>query len=162
MQDHETLIAKLFRLTKKNGVLAIQVPMNQNAPLHQALLRVAKSEEWGRFTAECDSLMNYRSATYYYDILAKLTNSFDVWETTYIHILDNHRALIDWYRSTGMRLYLNTLPDETARAQFEEDVLEICKREYPLQQNGKILYPFTRAFFTAYHVPDRGEHDYRG
>jgi trans-aconitate 2-methyltransferase len=136
--------------------------MNQNAPLHQALLRVAKSEEWGRFTAECDSLMNYRSATYYYDILAKLTNSFDVWETTYIHILDNHRALIDWYRSTGMRLYLNTLPDETARAQFEEDVLEICKREYPLQQNGKILYPFTRAFFTAYHVPDRGEHDYRG
>jgi len=150
LPDHEALIPRLFGLTNKTGVLAIQVPMNQNAPLHQALLRVAKSEKWGRFTADCDRSMNYRSASYYYDILSNLTNSFAVWETTYVHVLDNHRALIEWNKSTGMRPYLNALPDDTARAQFEEDVLEICKKEYPVQRNGKILYPFARAFLTAH------------
>jgi len=71
-------------------------------------------------------------------------------KTTYIHVLDNHRALIEWYKSTGMRLYLNALPNDSARTQFEEDVLDICKKEYKIQENGKILYPFSRVFFVAY------------
>jgi trans-aconitate 2-methyltransferase len=148
--NHETLIPKLFKHVNKDGALAVQVPANQNEPLHQALLTVSKSAKWKEYTGNCDQLMNYRSSEYYYAILSRLTQSFELWETTYIHVLDNHRALIEWYKSTGMRLYLNALPNDSARTQFEEDVLDICKREYEIQENGKILYPFSRVFFVAY------------
>jgi trans-aconitate 2-methyltransferase len=148
--NHETLVPNLFRLVNKGGALAVQVPANQNAPLHQALLSVSKSAKWKEYTGNCDQLMNYRSSEYYYTILSRLTQSFELWETTYIHVLDNHQALIEWYKSTGMRLYLSALPNDSARAQFEEDVLDICKREYEVRGNGKILYPFSRVFFVAY------------
>jgi trans-aconitate 2-methyltransferase len=148
--NHETLIPKLFKHVNKDGALAVQVPANQNEPLHQALLTVSKSAKWKEYTGNCDQLMNYRSSEYYYAILSRLTQSFELWETTYIHVLDNHRALIEWYKSTGMRLYLNALPNDSARTQFEEDVLDICKKEYKIQENGKILYPFSRVFFVAY------------
>jgi trans-aconitate 2-methyltransferase len=149
LPDHESLIPKLFTLISLGGVLAVQAPMNQNAPLHRALLRVAQSDRWRKFTGDCDCLVNYQSASYYYQILDALTSNFDLWETTYIHVLENHRGLIEWYKSTGMRPYLSALPDAAARSQFEDEVLEICKREYPVQRNGKVLYPFSRAFFIA-------------
>jgi trans-aconitate methyltransferase len=45
---------------------------------------------------------------------------------------------------------LKALPDDFARAQFEEDVLRKCRRHYPMQSDGKVLYPFHRIFFVAY------------
>ena len=148
--NHETLIPRLFRHVNKGGAFAVQVPANQHEPLHQALLTVSKSAKWKEYTGNCDLLMNYQSPAYYYAILSRLTLTFDLWETTYIHVLDNHQALLEWYKSTGMRLYLSALPDDSTRAQFEKDVLDICKREYKVQENGKILYPFSRVFFVVY------------
>jgi len=36
--NHETLIPKLFKHVNKDGALAVQVPANQNEPLHQRFL----------------------------------------------------------------------------------------------------------------------------
>jgi trans-aconitate 2-methyltransferase len=150
LKRHETLIPQLFHLTNQSGALAVQVPANQNSPLHQALLCVAKSKRWNKYTGSCDQALNYRSAAYYYGIISKISRRVELWETTYIHVLDGHQALLEWYKSTGMRPYLNALPDDAARAQFEDEVLTICKKEYSVRQNGKVLYPFSRVFFIAY------------
>jgi trans-aconitate 2-methyltransferase len=150
IQDHEKLISRLYSFLKTGGALAVQVPANNESPLHNSLRTVSKDDRWSKFTGDCDGLLNYQSASYYYDILVSLSSKIDLWETTYYHILSHHQALIEWYRSTGMRPFLERLPDDYCRMQFEDEVLNGCRESYKVQKDGKMLYPFNRIFFIAY------------
>ncbi len=147
--DHQTLIPRLFSYLRPGGALAVQLPENQNAPLHRALIDVSRRAEWKALTDGCAELIVYHPPEFYYGILSVLTRRFQLWETTYYHALQNHQSLIDWYSSTGMKTYLGRLPDDVSRDSFRAQVLEECRAAYPLQKDGRILYPFNRLFFTA-------------
>ena len=148
--DHERLIPRLFRLVNRGGSLAVQVPANHGSPLHQALVTVSRSPQLRAFTTGREGLLHYHEAEYYYDILSPMADVVDLWETSYYHILSSHQDLVEWYKATGMRPFLASLPDEEAREQFQKEVLAAAKDAYPIQKNGKILYPFKRTFFIAY------------
>jgi trans-aconitate 2-methyltransferase len=148
--NHERLIPKVFSLVKAEGVLAVQLPANQEAPLHLALLEVARRKEWKDLTSGCEDLIVYRSPGFYYDILSPISPGVFFWKTTYYHVLADHQGLIDWYSSTGMKTYLERLPGETQKESFRTQVLEACRDSYPAQKDGRILYPFDRLFFIAY------------
>ena len=153
VQDHERLIPRLYRFLKPGGALAVQIPANKESPIHRSLLEVSRDSRWSQFTGDCDQRLNYQSAPYYYDILVNLSSRIDLWETTYYHILSDYQALIEWYRSTGMRPFLERLPDDRCRRQFEDEVLNGCRESYQVQKDGKLLYPFQRIFFIAYKSP---------
>lgn len=148
--NHERLIPKVFSLVRRGGALAVQLPANQDAPLHRALLEVARRTEWKDLTSGCEDLIVYHSPAFYYDILSLLSPRVFLWKTSYIHILENHKGLIDWYSSTGMKTYLERLPGEQQKESFRNQVLEACRDSYPVQKDGRILYPFERLFFIAY------------
>ena len=148
--DHERLVPRLFGLLKPGGALAVQVPANAGSPLHRSLVRTADDPRWRRFTAGCASRLVYHEPSFYYEMLCGLAERVEVWETTYHHALANHRALVEWYRGTGMRPCLERLPDDASRRAFEDAVLEGCRADYPVQPDGRVVYPFTRLFFTAY------------
>jgi trans-aconitate 2-methyltransferase len=148
--DHEHLVPRLFGFVNPRGALAVQVPANADSPLHRALVRVAEDERWSRFTTGCASRLVYHESSFYYGLLCGITERLDVWETTYHHALADHRALVEWYKGTGMRPCLERLPDDASRRAFEEAVLEECRADYPVQPDGRIIYPFKRSFFIAY------------
>jgi trans-aconitate 2-methyltransferase len=148
--NHEILIPNLFKLVHNKGALAVQIPANNESPLHKALISVSLSDNWYRYTKGCDKLLNYQSSDYYYNLLTPLASEIELWETSYYHILPSHLGLIEWYRSTGMRPFLDRLPDEDSKIKFEQDVLEGCKDNYRIQNSGEILFPFKRIFFIAY------------
>jgi trans-aconitate 2-methyltransferase len=148
--DHERLIPKLFSLVRPAGALAVQLPANQESPLHRALLAVSAREEWKGLTSGCEDKIVYQRPDFYYDILSALTPQIHLWKTTYFHVLKNHQGLIDWYSSTGMKTYLERLPDEEQKASFRKQVLEACRDSYLERKDQRILYPFGRLFFIAY------------
>jgi trans-aconitate 2-methyltransferase len=148
--DHEALIPRLFGWVRAGGAFAVQLPANQEAPLHRALIRVSRRGEWKALTKGCAGLIVYRSPEFYYGILSGLTPVIHLWKTVYYHVLENHQGLIDWYSSTGMKTYLDRLPEESQKQAFRAQVLEECRASYPLQRDGRILYPFERLFFVAY------------
>ncbi len=150
MQDHESLIAKLYSIVKPNGALAVQVPADQDTPVRRSLMAVSSSEKWSEYTSGCERLINYRTAEYYYDILSNIAGRFDLWQTVYYHVMDSRRGVIEWYKGTAMRPFLEKLPDEAGRREFEEDVFAGCKDGYEARKDGKVLYPFRRTFFIAY------------
>lgn len=149
MPHHDQLIARFWSWLAPGGVLAVQIPANRESSLHLAMQEVAARPEWGEFTAKVGNVIEYHEPEYYYAILDKLSRHVQIWESTYWHVLDDHAALIDWYRATGMRPYLTAMPDPATRQRFENQVLKTAKAGYPVQPNGKILYPFRRIFFTA-------------
>jgi trans-aconitate 2-methyltransferase len=48
-----------------------------------------------------------------------------------------------------MKPFLESLPADDDREEFLQAVLTESKEHYPLQSDGRILYPFKRLFFTA-------------
>jgi trans-aconitate 2-methyltransferase len=152
MPNHKVLLKQLFDLVRDTGVLAVQVPANNESPLHRALVAVSARPEWKERTAGCSSQIVYHDESFYYNILSLLTARLEIWRTTYLHIMGNHQDLIEWYSSTGMKTYLSRLGTDEERQRFKNEVLELCKPQYPVQNNGNIIFAFERLFFTAWKV----------
>lgn len=150
LPHHETLIPKLFDLVNNNGALAVQIPKFKKMPINIAIESVANNDQWKNYTKGCDELFTFNNLNGYFDIISESTSKVELWETHYYHILDSQEALIDFCRTTGMKPYLDRLPTNELKWQFERDVLVECKKCYTVQSNGKVLFPFERMFFVAY------------
>lgn len=151
--DHERLLPALLALTRPGGVLAFQIPMQYEEPIHRIISAMIRSRRWKTALGGL-TLFHHLGKRGYVDLLAAMTADFDVWETTYYHILPSHADIIEWYRGTGLRPYLAALP-ETERTAFTEAVYRAVVRHYPPLRDGRILFPFPRFFATAKAGPKR-------
>jgi trans-aconitate 2-methyltransferase len=147
---HEELLPRLARGVKRGGALAAQIPLFEAMPIHAAIEAVAGRPEWRPYTAGCAGLFTFGESGFYYDVLAGLMAKVEMWETLYVHVLDSYEALLDFCRSAALRPYLEALPSEEARETFEEELLAECGRRYPLQADGRLLFPFDRLFIVGY------------
>jgi trans-aconitate 2-methyltransferase len=86
----------------------------------------------------------------YYDTLQSEALHIDLWETTYYHIVAGPEAVLEWFRGTGLRPFLEALSADDDRRRFESMLLERYADSYPRRPNGKVLFPFRRLFFVAY------------
>lgn len=148
--NHQGLIKSLFGILENNGALAVQIPMFKNMPLGNSIGRIANTSKWNKYLKGCDDLFTYHDYNFYYDVLCKYSDNIDMWETSYIHTMASHNAILEWIRSTGLKPYLEKLENDEMKNEFEKDILNEIKIMYPLQINGKVLFPFIRLFFIAY------------
>ena len=148
MPDHRNLLKNLLNLLNSNGVLAVQIPMNYNEPVHKAIGELVSTEKWKEYFTET-RVFHTLSQGEYYDLLSEISGEFSIWETVYYHVMKSHNDILEWYRGTGLRPYLSVLPDEK-KAEFESDMLQILVRRYPRQKNGDIIFRFPRFFFIAH------------
>jgi len=149
MSEQETLLPKLFGLLNRGGVLAVQVPCTEHMPIHTELEKLATTVQWEARFADMASSYSTHQADFYYDTLCNLTADIDLWETRYFHIMNTLADIVKWYSGSGLRPYLDCLPDLPSRTGFLKAYENLLKRDYPVQANGKILFPFTRIFFIA-------------
>ena len=148
--DHEKLIPHLLALAAPTGVLAVQLPQNQFSTLHKSLYRIADLDEFRHYTQASKTILNYQTSEYYYNLISGLVKKLYMWETTYLHILESHADLVNWYKSTGMRPFLENLPNEELKNRMLEKLLAECKEKYKLQEDGSVIFPFKRIFFIGY------------
>lgn len=145
--DHERLLADMMALLRPGGVLAIQIPMQYEEPIHRIISNMVRSDRWHVALGQL-RLFHHLSRNGYVEVLTALAADFDVWETTYYHILASHKDIIEWYRGTGLRPYLAAL-SEADRAAFTKAVFHEVVRHYPPLRDGRILFKFPRFFATA-------------
>lgn len=145
--QHETLIPGLMERLTSGGVLAVQMPMNDDEPFYRIIREVTEDAKWGFRGVELETNATCTPAEYF-DLLSGCASSFDMWECKYYHRLPDHRALIEWVRGTRLRPYLARL-DEDGRAALEDELLARAAEAYPLTRSGEVLFGFRRFFFTA-------------
>lgn len=143
--DHRRILGELMSMLREGGELAVQIPVNHNEPIEQVIAEAAASDRWYAHFPH-DGVYHTLTTGEYYDILSSAASSVDIWQTTYYHVMPSHEAIMDWYRSTGLRPYLNVLSDEE-KAEFGAEVLAGLRKEYPVQADGCVLFPFPRLFF---------------
>jgi trans-aconitate 2-methyltransferase len=150
LPDHAILFPHLMAQLTPAGLLAVQMPYHYESPLHQVVLEVANAVSWRHRMEAPRTALTKEPPSLYYDVLQPLTSHLDLWETEYFHILDSPQSIVDWYRGTGLRPFLEALETEEQKQQFERMVLHGYTRAYPRQKDGRVLFPFRRLFIVAH------------
>jgi trans-aconitate 2-methyltransferase len=153
--EHATLYPRLLSRAALGGALAVQVPINQDGFAHRAMRELAASEPWRHTLLPSGPPAGVREwhvhdAGFYYDVLAPHAQRIDLWETEFVHVMPGPEAIVDWYKGSGLRPFLDALPSEDARALFTADYLERIRAAFPLRPDGRVLFPFRRLFVIAY------------
>ena len=71
-----------------------------------------------------------------------------MWETTYYHIVLSHSSVIEWYKGSVLRPYLELL-DQIEKQEFINDLLKLIETSYPVQADSYVILKMPRLFFTA-------------
>lgn len=146
LPDHRNLLPRLMTLLKSNGTLAVQIPMQREHPVHIILNELVRTEKWKHRIAPRQ--YNILTTAEYFDVLSDISDDFALWETTYCHRMPNYDSIIEWYKGTGLKPYLEQLSTADGN-EFMGDVYSELKKRYKPQKNGEILFRFPRLFFTV-------------
>lgn len=150
LPHHDAVCRHLFELLAPGGALAVQVPAHYDSPLHREIQEVSLHPAWrGRMEGARRALTN-QPPGFYYDLLTPLAARLDLWETVYYHVLPGPEGVLEWFRGSGLRPYLQSLSSEPERREFEQMLLERYTKSYPRRASGLVLFPFRRLFFVAY------------
>jgi trans-aconitate 2-methyltransferase len=149
---HATLFRSLIGGVAPGGALAAQMPNNFDSPTHTIMQEVAAKGDprWNKALVGAAESSSVQTPAFYYDVLRKHASEVDIWETEYQHVMEGPKAIFEWIRGTGMRPYMDRLPDDEQRQLFAEMCLERFQEAYPPNDQGKVLFPFRRIFIVAY------------
>jgi trans-aconitate 2-methyltransferase len=148
LPDAEVQVPRFQGWAAPGGCLAVQVPCGNR--MRDLIVDVAASPRWRAALAGAAHWRALHDPAFYYDLLAPRAARVDLWQTTYQHVLESHEALVEWYAGTGMRPFLDALPDPADRAAFRAEVLQASRGAYPRAADGKVLLAFPRLFFVAW------------
>lgn len=148
--DHARLFPRLLEHVAPGGALAVQMPADTDATAHRVMRQMAESAAWQDHFVQSPRQWHVHPAGFYYDVLAPLARELDIWTTEYIHVLAGVDDIVEWYRGTGLRPWLDALPSASDRDLFVADVRAALAREFPARPDGHVLLPFKRLFLVAY------------
>lgn len=149
LPDHAALLARLADGLAPGGSLAVQMPDNFDEPSHILMREVADFGPWAsRLGAAGEARTRIAAFDDYYGWLRQAGCSVDLWRTTYVHPLQGTRAIVEWFKSTGLKPYLDAL-EVTERTAFLDSYAEKLTPSYPAQPDGTVLLRFPRLFFVA-------------
>lgn len=146
LDDHESLIPRLFSLLRPGGQLVVQIPNNNAFPSHTCIVATAGEEPFrsalGGWTQSSPLLP--------LDDYARLLHQagaveMTVMEKVYPHPVPDSDAIADWTAGTTLIPYMERLPAEL-HAWFMERYREKLRQVWP---SGPVLFTFRRILLVA-------------
>ncbi|MFZ0211834.1 MAG: methyltransferase domain-containing protein [Candidatus Acidiferrales bacterium] len=151
LPEHGNLLPRLLSHVAPGGALAFQIPSSLDRPAYRLLREMAASIGWRKwFPTGRVRTWHAQDWEFYYDLLAPLTTRVNVWQTEYFHVMPNAETIVEWYKATGMRPYLQPIEDETDQQRFIAEYVEKIRAAYPPRSSGQVLFSFLRIFLIAY------------
>jgi trans-aconitate 2-methyltransferase len=147
--DHEKLFPELLQKLSPAGVLAVQMPDNLDEPAHRLMRDTAAHGPWSaKLAAAAEARTTLADAGWYYELLRPLSTRVDLWRTMYFHVLAGAPAIVEWFKGSGLRPFLEPLT-VNERTAYLERYTEAIAEAYPALTDGSVLLPFPRLFMIA-------------
>jgi trans-aconitate 2-methyltransferase len=146
--DHPRLFPRIFAQLAPKGVLAVQMPRNFAAPSHTLITETALDGLW---RPRLEPLLNRSPVAppdFFYDLLAPLAGSIDIWESEYLQVLDGDNPVKEYTKGSWLSPLLAAL-EEPERSRFEAAYGARVAAAYPPRSDGRTLFPFRRLFLVA-------------
>jgi trans-aconitate 2-methyltransferase len=145
---HDRLFPSLAASLAPGGVLAVQMPRNFSAPSHTSIEEAIRMGPW---RSKLEGLVRREPLPdpgFYYDLIAPVVASIDIWEAEYLQVLEGENPVKEWTKGTWLRQFLDAL-EEPERSAFEDCYAGLVARAYPKRPDGRTLFPFRRVFIVA-------------
>ncbi|KAE8349057.1 S-adenosyl-L-methionine-dependent methyltransferase [Aspergillus coremiiformis] len=146
-EERISIVKGLMETQPSGGVFAFQVPDNLMEPSHVLMREVAASGPWAAILRNVDR-DTFQSAQEIYDQLKPLSSEVNIFRTEYYHSLEDHRAIVEWVKGTGLRPYVDPLLPQDKKA-FLEEYLKRLESAYPKLIDGRVLLRYPRLFVVA-------------
>ena len=145
---HLDLLERLVSAVRPGGWFAFQVPGNFGERSHTAIAELRAEPRWRQRLEGLDvEQPASEEPAVYLDRLVALGCRADVWETTYLQVLQGPDAVVRWISGTGLRPVLGAL-DGADRDDFVADYRALVASAYPERPWGTVL-PYRRIFAVA-------------
>ena len=150
LKNHEELMPRLFSFVADGGAFAFQIPSSTYALVRTILHDVSRKDPWNETLADARDSLTMHPPSTYYDLLIQESDTMDIWETEYNHVMESKDAVVDWIASSGMRPFMEALANDAERSSFREEFSRQVHDSYQSRVDGKVLFPFLRTFVIAY------------
>jgi trans-aconitate 2-methyltransferase len=149
IEDHATVFPRLLEKLSPGGVLAVQMPA-YNAIPNRLMREMAAGAQWRRWFSN-GRAKEWRShpLEFYYEVLSHRVKRLDLWATDYLQIMPDVDGIVEWYKSTGLRPYLDRIDDEGQRVEFLEEFRSRLEPFYSKSPVGGVPFLFRRIFIVA-------------
>ena len=145
---HAELIRRWCDHLPAGSWFAMQVPGNFGAPSHRLIREAAADHPRSGELLPLLRADPVGEPADYADLLAGRCAHVDVWETTYLQVLDpageRTDPVLDWVRGTALRPLLDVLPAEEHTG-FLDDLARRLTAAYP-RRDYSVVFPFRRIF----------------
>jgi trans-aconitate 2-methyltransferase len=147
--DHPAVLRRLVECLPQGGVLAVQMPDNTREPALALMSEVAGKGPWaGKAALDEAARADLPAAESYYDLLKPLCARVDIWHTIYNHVMAGPEAIVEWFKGSGLRPFLDAL-DPPVREDFLRAYLAQITQHYARRHDGRVLLKFPRLFIVA-------------
>jgi len=147
--DHERLLPRLLSALAPQGVLAIQMPDSAEEPTNRLMRELAARDPWRGIIGDASrARTRLLRIEDYYDLLATESARVEVWHTIYQHPMASAAAIVEWVRATGLRPFVDPLP-EPLRISFLAEYERGIDAAYRPRTDGQRLLAFPRLFIVA-------------
>lgn len=150
LPNHEELLPRLMGMLAPGGLLAVQMPDNLDEPAHVLMRQVAMGAAWrAKLAGAAFARAERREAGWYYEVLSTVCPEVEVWRTTYYHRIEGGLGgIVEWFKGTGLRPFLQPLGADEQTAFLEEYEAGLAA-DYPVRGDGSVLLPFPRLFLVG-------------
>jgi trans-aconitate 2-methyltransferase len=146
IDDHHTLVPRLFSHLGPGGQLVIQLPSNHNHPAHRMIIETASEQPFERALNGWLRHVPVLSVEEYAELLfAAGGQDLIVFEKVYPHVLADADAVADWSSGTALLPYMERL-DPQLREPFMQRYRQKLRQQWP---NSPVFYGFRRILFAA-------------
>ncbi len=146
---HAVLFPALAARISCGGTLAVQMPDNLGEPAQRLMREVAADGPWSRKLREVgEPRVPIEDGAWYYRLLRSSCARVDIWRTTYFHPLAGERAIVEWFKGSGLRPFLDPL-DAAERSGYLACYTSAVRTAYPPLPDGTVLLPLPRLFIVA-------------
>ena len=129
IRDQRSVLAAAFDALEPGGRLVVQMPRNHTAPSHEMMRRVATGETFrDSFSQPVREIEPVREPDVYAGWLAEIGFiDVDVYDIVFRHPMRAASEVVEWTKATGLRPYLNALPESRQNdflARYTEAIAE--------------------------------------
>lgn len=142
-------IRRLMQTQAAGSLFAFQVPDNFTEPSHFEMRATAENGPWADTLKQLSPSRGLMpTAQAIYDAIKPICSEVDLWHSHYYHVLEDHEAVVEWVKGTGLRPFLDPLPTEQQEG-FLKEYLDRIRKVYPSSADGSVILKYPRLFMVA-------------
>jgi trans-aconitate 2-methyltransferase len=145
LRHHRKVLTSWYGALESDGRMVVQMPANEHETGKVELSALAQSPRWrDRLGGLDQSFREVPSPEHYAKMLTEIGfTDVDCYHVTFLHPLERPDDVVQWYRATGLRPFLDVLP-ESQHDEFLHEYRERLERAYGT--TGPMTFNFRRLF----------------